>query len=150
MAVEPAYSELVGIGSATSPDDLQYKVLDEFRHAIRRILADSEMICSGFGLTTQRFQALLAIRASEKPGGMSIGDLADRLFLRHHSAVELVDRLEATGLLTRASDPGDRRRVLLQLTPDGSSRLEHLTKLHLETLSDVQDSLLGMMRPDGD
>jgi DNA-binding MarR family transcriptional regulator len=124
--------------------DLQYKALEIFRRQIRQILADSEHACSEYGLTTQRFQALLTIRTFEGHSGPSVGDVADRLLLRHHSAVELVGRLETAGLVTRVSDPNDRRRVLLALTEFGAQQLEALTSIHLAGLSDARTALANL------
>lgn len=127
--------------------DQQYRTLEIFRRQIRQILADSEQACAAVGLTTQRFQTLLTIRTFEGASGPSVGDVAERLLLRHHSAVELVGRLEAAGLVTRVSDPHDRRRVLLALTPMGAEQLERLTILHLEDLNDAKAALANLDRP---
>ena len=124
----------------------QYQAVEQFRHMIRKILADSEHACAEHGLTTQRFQALLTIRTFEAPGGPSVGDLAERLLLRHHSAVELVGRLETAGLVQRVNDPNDRRRVLLALTDLGAERLEALTRIHLDGLAEAQKALTGLTR----
>ena len=110
-------------------DDAQYAALAGFRRALRQLMADSEQICAACGLTTQRFQALLAIRAASG-GALSIGDLAEELVLKHHSAVELVGRLELAGLIQRKSDPQDKRRVLLSLTRLGAARLGELAREH--------------------
>ena len=110
-------------------DDAHYAALAGFRRALRQLMADSEQICAASGLTTQRFQALLAIRAA--PGqAMSVGALAEELVLKHHSAVELAGRLEQAGLVDRKSDPDDKRRVLLTLTASGRTRLSDLARAH--------------------
>ncbi len=124
----------------------QYRAIEQFRHMIRKVLADSEQACAEHGLTTQRFQALLTIRTFEAPEGPSVGDLAERLLLKHHSAVELVGRLEAAGLVLRVSDPADRRRVLLALTDLGSERLRVLTRIHLEGFDEAHKSLANISR----
>jgi DNA-binding MarR family transcriptional regulator len=133
-----------GTGQLT---DEQYGAMEAFRHTLRRILSDSEQACSSLGLTTQRFQALLTIRTFNGPGGVSVGDLAERLLLRHHSAVELVGRLEAAGLVIRASDSSDRRRVLLALTEEGAELLEQLTRIHLDGLAEAQKSFEALLPP---
>lgn len=110
-------------------DDAHYAALAGFRRALRQLMADSEQICAASGLTTQRFQALLAIRTA--PGeALSIGALAEELVLKHHSAVELAGRLEQAGLVHRKGDPDDKRRVLLTLTDQGRARLSELTHAH--------------------
>lgn len=126
-------------------DDGHYAALAGFRRALRQLMADSELICAGSGLTTQRFQALLAIRAW--PGqAMSIGALAEELVLKHHSAVELVGRLEQAGLIKRHSDPEDKRRVLLSLTRIGASRLSELTREHSVSLNKNRDLIIENLK----
>jgi DNA-binding MarR family transcriptional regulator len=78
---------------------------------------------------------LLAIRGHEGAAPPTIGDVADHLLLRHHSAVELVDRAEQAGLVHRVDDPDDRRVVRLLLTARGRDLLERLTDAHLEELA---------------
>ena len=127
--------------SAPTPelDDIHYAALAGFRRALRQAMADSERICASAGLTTQRFQALLAIRACADQA-MSVGALAGELVLKHHSAVELVGRLEQAGLVSRKGDPDDKRRVLLTLTQLGAERLSELAKAHsLELARTRQD-----------
>ena len=110
-------------------DDAHYAALAGFRRALRQVMADSEQICAVSGLTTQRFQALLAIRTAQGET-MSIGALAEELLLKHHSAVELAGRLEQAGLVHRRADPEDKRRVLLTLTDSGRACLSELTRAH--------------------
>ena len=112
-----------------SDDD--YKRLAQFRHTVRRFLRFSESAAEKAGLTPQQHQALLAVRGSDKERS-SIGELAEQLQLRHHSAVGLVTRLEKSGLVERLSDPLDRRRVLVSLCLKGRAILEELTAAHRE------------------
>ncbi len=122
-------------------EDAHYAALAGFRRALRQVMADSEQICAGSGLTTQRFQALLAIRAF--PGqAMSVGDLAEELVLKHHSAVELAGRLEQAGLVARKGDPQDKRRVLLTLTATGAERLADLARAHSLELGKTRDEMI--------
>src|SRR5918996_6073253 len=88
----------------------QYRALAEFRHRIRQFVAFSEDAARDAGLTPQQHQLLLALSGSEN-GPLTVGDLAGRLLLRHHSVVGLVDRLEALRYVRRARDSEDRRRV---------------------------------------
>ena len=126
-------------------EDAHYAALAGFRRALRQVMADSESICAGLGLTTQRFQALLAIRAF--PGqAMSVGDLADELVLKHHSAVELAGRLEQAGLVARKGDPQDKRRVLLILTPAGAERLGELARAHSLELEKTRDIMIKTLK----
>ncbi|HZD75069.1 MAG TPA: MarR family winged helix-turn-helix transcriptional regulator, partial [Actinomycetota bacterium] len=77
----------------------------------------------------------LAIRGHPDPGGPTVRDVADYLLVRHHSAVELIDRAEAAGLVTRRADASDGRTVRLALTELGGNRLDTLVASHLEELS---------------
>ena len=130
---------------AVELEDAHYAALAGFRRSLRQVMADSEQICAGFGLTTQRFQALLAIRAF--PGqAMSVGDLAEELVLKHHSAVELAGRLEQAGLVARKVDPLDKRRVLLTLTPTGTERLADLARAHSRELGKTRDVMIKTLK----
>lgn len=114
--------------------------LAQFRRSLRKVLADSEEICVEAGLTSQRFQALLSIASADEP--MSVGDLAADLMLKHHSAVELADRLAQAGLLARITDKQDKRRVLLSLTSKGAQALNHLTAKHLAQMDDAREAIM--------
>jgi hypothetical protein len=145
--------EMTTKGKTQEPDldDAHYAALAGFRRALRQLMADSEQICAATGLTTQRFQALLAIRTA--PGqAMSIGALADELVLKHHSAVELAGRLEQAGLVSRKGDPTDKRRVLLTLTPAGGARLSELTRAHGLGLGKARNVIIRTLKalPDAD
>ncbi|MCU1396932.1 MAG: MarR family transcriptional regulator [Acidimicrobiales bacterium] len=115
-----------------SDDD--YRRLLTFRDGLRRFLHWSESQAAAVGLTAAQHQLLLAVRGHPGERPPTIGDVADRLLLKHHSAVELVARACAAGLLERRPDPDDRRVVRLTLTPDGAQRLAGLSVLHLEEL----------------
>lgn len=111
-----------------------YESLAAFRYALRQFLRFSEEAALQAGLTPRHHQALLAIKGY--PGGeaVTVGALAERLQLRHHSTVELVDRLVAAKLLVRQQGPHDRRQVCLALTSRGSAVLEKLSTAHKEEL----------------
>ena len=126
-------------------DDAQFAALAGFRRALRQLMADSEQICAASGLTTQRFQALLAIRTFAGEA-MSIGALAEELVLKHHSAVELAGRLEQAGLINRQGDPDDKRRVLLTLTDLGAERLNELACAHGQGLSQSRDVIIKSLK----
>lgn len=114
--------------------------LAQFRRGLRKVLADSEEICVEAGLTSQRFQALLSIASVSEP--MSVGDLAADLMLKHHSCVELADRLAQAGLIARVADAQDKRRVLLSLTAKGAKALNHLAAEHLAQMDEARDSIM--------
>lgn len=110
-----------------------YQLLAEFRHLLRRFLVFSEEKAAAVGLSPQRHQALLAVKGAGG-GAPTIGDLAERLAIRHNSAVGLVDRLVRAGYVARRGDTADRRRVVLALTPAGEAVLEDLSAAHRDEL----------------
>jgi len=114
--------------------DHDYEDLLTLRTGLRRLLRWSEQQAEAAGLTPAQHQLLLAIRGHSDRRGPTVGELADYLLLRHHSAVGLVDRADAAGLVKRVRDPRDHRMVRLQLTAAGSKRLEGLADLHREEL----------------
>jgi DNA-binding MarR family transcriptional regulator len=111
-----------------SPSD--YQALGAFRHHIQRFLHFSEAAAKSEGLEPQQHQMLLAIRAEEPPGGPTVGYLAERLLIRHHSAVGMIDRLEARRLVERVRGDGDRRQVRIHLTAEGKEKLKRLSSVH--------------------
>jgi DNA-binding MarR family transcriptional regulator len=109
----------------------EYQALAEFRYHLRLFLCFSEQVAREAGIEPQQHQLLLAVKGFPGGGEVSVGDLAERLSLRHHSAVELVDRAEEHGLVSRRR-PGegeDRRRVVVELTDEGE-RVLHEISLH--------------------
>jgi DNA-binding MarR family transcriptional regulator len=114
--------------------DADYEDLLTLRTGLRRFLRWSEQQAEEAGLTPAQHQLLLAIRGHSDPRGPTIGEVADYLLLRHHSAVGLIDRADAAGLVERLRDPEDHRLVRLQLTAIGRKRLEKLSAVHLEEL----------------
>jgi DNA-binding MarR family transcriptional regulator len=122
------------------PDDVYQRLL-AFRTELRRFLRWSEARAREQGLSPAQHQLLLAIRGHQDPAGPTVGDLAEALLLRHHSAVGLVDRAEAAGLVQRIRDAQDHRVVRLRLTPKGAARLAGLSALHLEELRRLADRM---------
>ncbi len=114
--------------------DADYEDLLTLRTGLRRLMRWSEQQADTAGLTPAQHQLLLAIRGHRDRRGPTVGEVADYLLLRHHSAVGLVDRAVAAGLVKRVRDPQDHRIVRLQLTAAGGKRLETLSELHLEEL----------------
>lgn len=115
------------------PDDV-YTQLLQLRTNLRRFERWSAEQAQAAGLTPMQHQLLLAIRGHVDPRGPTIGNVADYLLLRHHSAVELTQRAEAAGLVRRIRDSGDHRVIRLELTDVGHDRLEALTAMHVEEL----------------
>jgi DNA-binding MarR family transcriptional regulator len=119
----------------------QYEQLLAFRTGLRRFLRWSGQQAEAAGLTPVQHQLLLAIRGHPDPRGPTVRDVADYLLVRHHSAVELIDRAEAAGLVLREADTEDGRTVRLALTDRGSDRLGKLAASHLEELSRLTSQL---------
>lgn len=122
--------------------DSDFQRLLTFRDGLRRFLRWSDDQARAVGLTGAQHQLLLAVRGHGRDP--SIGEVAHHLLLRHHSAVELVDRTVAAGLLERADDPDDQRVVRLRLTPAGAEKVEALAAAHLEELSRLRDPFASL------
>ncbi len=104
-----------------------YRELAEFRFQIRQFLHFTEEAARAHGMEPQQHQLLLAIKGLPKGARPTVTTISDRLCLRHHSTVELIDRLEKQGAVARQHSKEDRREVLLRLTPRGEERLRRLT-----------------------
>jgi DNA-binding MarR family transcriptional regulator len=115
----------------TALEDRDIERLAALRAGMRRYLAWAEERAREHGTTPTQFQLMLAVRASGDPPGPTVSELADTLQLRHHSAVGLIDRAEAAGLVQRSRDAVHAARVHVRLTTLGSARLQELTELHL-------------------
>jgi DNA-binding MarR family transcriptional regulator len=113
---------------------VDYEALARFRFQLRRFLSFSEAAARNAGLTPQQHQALLAIKGFSTPGPLSVGELAEFLLVRPHTAVELVDRMSKLRLLERMTDDDDSRRILVKLTKKGEQKLRMLSKMHLQEL----------------
>lgn len=128
-----------------TPTLADYQALSEFRHLIRCFLEFSQKAAQGVGLTPRQHQALLAIKGFPGGGPVTVGNLAHRLRIRHHTAVELVDRLTEAGLVQRIDDPEDHRRVLLTLTERADGHLAELSAVHLDELARIEPMLKGVL-----
>ena len=122
-----------------------YETLAEFRYALRHYLRFSKEAVETAGLTAQQHQALLAIIGYPGRERITIGELAERLQILHHSAVGLVNRLEEQGLVERKQDNEDRRQVLIGLTEKGMGALESLASMHREELRQLGPQLCVML-----
>jgi DNA-binding MarR family transcriptional regulator len=114
-----------------------YRALATFRYEIRRFLAFSEQAARAASIEPQQHQLLLALQGLPTGARPTIGAVAERLCVQHHTAVALVDKLEKRGLLRRERSTEDRREVLLRLTGDGSAKLRFLSELHRDHLRDA-------------
>lgn len=135
------------MAAKTSPrtTKTEYETLAEFRHALRLFMRFSEAAAEGAGLTPQAHQAMLAIMGYPGRDFVSIGELAERLQVRHHSAVGLVDRLEAQKLVLRQASKEDRRQVHVRLTARGLAILEKLSAAHQGELRRVGPHLRALL-----
>jgi DNA-binding MarR family transcriptional regulator len=120
-----------------------FEALARFRFGIRRYLRFSEETVRRHGVTPQQYQLLLAIKGFPGRDWAVVRELADRLQLRHHSVVELVNRAQAQGLVHRTTDPDDARAVRVVLTDEGEHLLDRLSALHRDELRRM-DSVLTL------
>ncbi len=127
-----------------------YQALAEFRYHIRSFLHFSEQVVKKAGLERGQYQLMLAIKGMPAEVRPRIRELANRMQIRHHSAVELVNRLEAGGFVHRTRAKDDRREVLLGLTAKGERVLAKLALHHHDELRsaapDLVTSLHRIMR----
>jgi DNA-binding MarR family transcriptional regulator len=123
-----------------------YEALADFRYALRCFFAFSEQAAGDAGLSPQQYQALLAIKGARGRTELGIQDIAERLMIRHHTAVELVNRLVKNGFVTREKDEKDARRVQVCLTAKAERILDGLASAHLQELKGIRpvlDTLLA-------
>jgi len=108
--------------------DGEYRALAELRYRIRRFLQEGDATALQAGLEPQQYLLLLAVRGMPEGQEATIRPLAERLSLRHHSTVELIDRMEARGYVRRTRGREDRRQVLVSLQPRGEKLLEQVVE----------------------
>jgi len=123
-----------------------YQALAEFRYQIRRFLHFSEQVVKQAGMERGQYQLLLAIKGMPAGVRPRIGELANRMQIRHHSSVELVNRLEKGGYVHRSRAQDDRRGVLLALTPKGEKVLSELALHHHDELRTSGPELVSALR----
>jgi len=123
----------------------EYESLAAFRYALRRFIHFSEASAENAGITPQQHQALLAIKGFPGRDCVTVGELAERLQLRHHSAVGLIDRLVLEKLVVREPSKEDRRQVLIRLTRRGKDKLEKLSALHREQIKRIGPELSHLL-----
>ena len=122
-----------------------YELLAALRHALRRFQRFSRDAAQAAGLTPQQHQALLAIKGFPGRVYVSIGELAGRLQLRHHSAVGLVNRLEQRQLVRRTPSKSDGRRLEVRVTPQGERLIGRLSAAHLRELRALRPELRQLL-----
>jgi DNA-binding MarR family transcriptional regulator len=120
----------------------EFRALAEFRHQIRIFLNGSEEAARHANLEPQQYMLMLALRGLPLDREPSIREIAERMQLRHHTVVELVDRLEKSLLLRRERSRTDRRQVVLRLTPRGEKILTKLAKQRIAELRTAAPALV--------
>jgi DNA-binding MarR family transcriptional regulator len=123
-----------------------YQALAEFRHQIRKYLRFGEEASRAAGMEPQQQQLLLALKGLPANSPATIGGIAERLQIRHHSAVELADRLEKGKYVRRLAADEDRRQVLLELTAKGEQTIEGLSRSYADELQTLAPALAGSLR----
>lgn len=148
MSRERKQGDQVPVASPSSPvtsiTKAEYEAIANFRYAIRRFLRFSEQAARKEGITPQQHQLLLAIKGFPNRDHATVSELADRLQMRQHSMVGLIDRTEAQGLVRREPGTVDRRQVFVLLTPEGEERLRRLVAHHQRELVTMRDTLLAV------
>lgn len=122
-----------------------YRAMAELRYQIRRFLRFSESAARDAGIEPQQYQLLLAVKGMPEGVKPTIGVLAERMQLQHHSTVELIDRLVERSFLCRLRAADDRRQVLVKLTRDGERFLEKLAFHHLQELRSVGPTFVKVL-----
>ena len=128
-----------------------YAALGAFRHAMRKLLRFSkEVVATPAKLTTEQYDALLAIKDSSGTNGMTVGEISERLQVKHHTAVSLLDKLETRKLATRKRATTDKRNVNVQLTKAGASLLARLATIHHRELQQRTPEIINALRRIGE
>src|SRR6266403_3726127 len=137
------YDIIRGMETLTLSD---YTSLAELRYQIRCFLSFSEQAARAAGLEPRQHQLMLSLKGLPNNARPTIGELAERLQIQHHSTVELVNRLSAAGYVRRKRDGEDRREVLLALTPKGEKVLQELSLHHRSELRSAGPALVEALR----
>lgn len=125
---------------------IDYQALAEFRYQIRRFLRFSEEAARSAGVEPQQHQLLLVLKGLPRAERPTIRTIAERLQIQHHSAVELIDRLENSGMVQRHRGEEDRREVLVQLSSKGERLLRELSLHHQGELRNSGPALAQALR----
>jgi DNA-binding MarR family transcriptional regulator len=125
---------------------VDYQALAEFRYQIRKFLHFSDQAVEAAGMERGQYQLMLSIKGMPDGSRPRIRDVANRMQIQHHSAVELINRLEAGGYVRRERGLDDRREVLLALTPKGEKVLAELALHHHEQLQEAAPRLVEALR----
>src|SRR5215472_3445043 len=126
---------------AKSLTTAEYQALAEMRYLIRKFVREGDGVATAAGLEPQQYLLLLMIRGIPNGQGATVSLLAERLALKHHSVVELIDRMEAHGYVRRNRSREDRRSVLVSLLPRGDKMLEQVAQHRINELRSTGVSL---------
>jgi DNA-binding MarR family transcriptional regulator len=126
-------------------DAVDYRTLAELRYHVRRFLRAREVAARAAGIEPQHYLLLLQIKGLQDERPATVGTLAERLQLRHHTVVELVDRLAAKGMVARCRAPSDRRQVVVELRPAGQAALTRLALYSIEELRTEGPALVAAL-----
>lgn len=122
-----------------------YETLAAWRLALRRFLRFSQEAARAAGIPSQQHQALLVLKGVPDREFATIGEMAERMNLKHHSVVGLVDRLAKRQLVQRQTSPKDRRRVEVRLTSRGEALIQRLSAVHLRELRQLKPELKRLL-----
>ena len=137
--------EIPGVKRSLQSKD--YAALSTFRYAMRKVLrVIKDVLAARAKLTPEQYEALLAIKSSSGANGMTVGEISERLQVKHHTAVSLLDRLEARKLATRKRAAADKRNVNVQLTKAGASLLARLAAIHHRELQKRSPEIIDALR----
>ena len=125
-------------------DDEDFRALAAVRSELRAFAHFTEAVVKKAGLTPQQHQVLVALRARQS-GEMSVGELAEALYLKPHSVSGLADRLQTLGLVRRLRDSNDRRIIRLQITPSGRTLMASLSLTHRDELRRIRPLLINLL-----
>jgi DNA-binding MarR family transcriptional regulator len=121
--------------------DGEYRDVAEFRCALRAFLSYSEQQARASNITPQQYLLLLVVRGHKSMPNVSIGEIAEALQVRHHSASLLVDRCVKRGFVQRREDPSDRRRALVSVTQEGQDLLDHVMVANRKQMGRLEEAL---------
>jgi DNA-binding MarR family transcriptional regulator len=133
-------------GKVTSLDWAKLADLAEFRYQLRRFVSFSEAACEAAGVSAQQYQLLQVVATVPPDKESSISYIAERMVVRHNTAVELVDRAENAGLVHRVADKNDHRRSLVEITSRGNDLLAELVPIHLAEVRTENGELLQSLQ----
>jgi len=132
--------------SRAAADAVDYATLADLRYQIRRFLRTREEAARAAGIEPQQYLALLQVKGLERRGPATVGALAERLQIRHHAAVQLIDRLARAGMVDRRRDEQDRRQVVVLLRPAGEAMLRRLALHSVAELKAEGPDLVASLR----